>query len=94
VRARAGGEYYLRATRRYLHDEHLDKKKTAWDDTGWTETTTTADTPRQRNDVDCGVFATFCAHYVSVGVKPEFSQMDIPLLRQRMMLDILDKKIY
>ena len=60
----------------------------------WTLTHTSQDTPRQHNGYDCGVFATFCAHYVSVGAAPAFDQADIPQLRERMMLDILNKQLH
>jgi sentrin-specific protease 1 len=81
------------AIRRYLADEHLDKQKCAWNPEGWDLVRTTNDTPRQLNGYDCGVFATFCAHYLSAGVNPSFSQADIPHLRRRMIIDILNKKI-
>ena len=70
---------------RYLQDEHQAKKSTPFDSTGWRQVRTTQDpfdffawrqvrttqdTPRQMNGYDCGVFATFCAHYLSVGAHP------------------------
>ncbi|KAJ1444323.1 hypothetical protein M885DRAFT_581071 [Pelagophyceae sp. CCMP2097] len=55
---------------------------------------TTRNTPQQLNGFDCGVFASYCAHYISLGVRPTFSQADMPHLRRRMMADILAKKIH
>ena len=77
----------------YLKDEH-ETKKGAPLPGDWTLTPTSQDTPRQHNGYDCGVFATFCAHYVSVGAAPAFDQADIPQLRERMMLDILNKQLH
>ncbi|KAJ1447398.1 hypothetical protein M885DRAFT_576005 [Pelagophyceae sp. CCMP2097] len=51
-------------------------------------------TPQQSNSFDCGVFASYFAHYISLGVRPAFSQEHMPHLRRRMMADILAKKIH
>ncbi|KAJ1444642.1 hypothetical protein M885DRAFT_552394, partial [Pelagophyceae sp. CCMP2097] len=51
-------------------------------------------TPQQSNSFDCGVFASYFAHYISLGVRPTFSQEHMPHLRRRMMADILAKKIH
>ncbi|KAJ1447670.1 hypothetical protein M885DRAFT_471721, partial [Pelagophyceae sp. CCMP2097] len=83
------GSAYLRALMRYLGDEHQDKRGSPFDATGWTMVATTPDTPQQSNGFDCGVFASYCAHYVSLGVKPSFSQQNVPHLRRRMMADII-----
>ncbi|KAJ1448349.1 hypothetical protein M885DRAFT_623520 [Pelagophyceae sp. CCMP2097] len=88
------GSAYLRALMRYLGDEHQDKRGSPFDAAGWTKVTTTPDTPQQSNGFDCGVFASYCAHYVSLGAKPSFSQQDILRLRRRMMADILAKRIH
>ena len=89
----ATGDAYLRAMLQYLKDEHQTKKGAPLPG-DWTLTPTSQDTPRQHNGYDCGVFATFCAHYVSVGAAPAFDQADIPQLRERMMLDILNKQLH
>ena len=88
-----GGDAYLRAMIQYLKDEHLAKKGAPLPG-HWEPVRTTDDTPRQLNGYDCGVFATFCAHYASLGAPLDFSQADIPHFRDRMMIDILDKKLY
>ncbi|KAJ1446328.1 hypothetical protein M885DRAFT_577845 [Pelagophyceae sp. CCMP2097] len=56
--------------------------------------TSTPDTPQQSNGFDCGVFASYCAHYVFLGAKPSFSQQHMPHLRRRMMADILARRIH
>ena len=88
------GYDYLNATLRYLKDEHVDKKKTPLDTDGWTLLPTTPDTPQQQNGYDCGVFATFFAHFMSLdGTEPDFDQSNINLLRRRLLLSILDKNV-
>ena len=52
------------------------------------------DTPRQTNGYDCGVFASFCAPYMSLQEQLDFSQNDIQHFRIRMMVDILNKRIH
>ena len=89
----AGGEPYLKAMKRYLEDEHRTKKGSELEG-GWTLTRTTRDTPRQTNGYDCGVFASFCAHYMSLQEQLDFSQDDIQHFRIRMMVDILNKRIH
>ena len=76
-----------------MDHESRDKKQKPFDYAGWKKVETTANTPRQENGYDCGVFATFCAHYLAHGVDPNFSQEDIPHLRRRMMISILNKRI-
>jgi len=87
------GLVYLRALLRYLGDEHQDKKGVPFDAAGWTMVPTTRDTPQQSNGYDCGVFASYCALYLANDVDPAFSQEDVPLLRRRMMMDILYQRI-
>ena len=89
----AGGEPYLKAMKRYLADEPRAKKGSELEG-GWTLTRTTRDTPRQTNGYDCGVFASFCAHYMSLTEQLDFSQDDIQHFRIRMMVDILNKRIH
>ena len=60
--------------RRYITDEHLDKKKASWDDAGWTDHTWRAGTPRQRNGWDCGVFCCKTADYLTQDARLDFSQ--------------------
>jgi hypothetical protein len=59
----------------------------------WTVTGTAASTPRQLNGVDCGVFTSYFANFLSAGAPLRFSQADIPLFRRRMTLDILNKQV-
>ena len=92
-----GGLEYLRAMRRYLGDHHRATYDGApLDSDAWTLVPTTPTTPQQSNGYDCGVFATFCAHYLAYGISPDlpsFSQDDVRHLRRRMMIDILNKRL-
>jgi len=87
-----GGDAYLRAMIQYLKDEHQAEKGAPLPG-DWELVRTTDDTPRQRNGWDCGVFTTFCAHYASLGAPLAFSQRDMLHFRDRMMIDILNKKL-
>ncbi|KAJ8602616.1 hypothetical protein CTAYLR_010197 [Chrysophaeum taylorii] len=91
----AAGTTYLHAMRKYVEDEHENKKDGAPlpDAPAWKLVPTTPNTPRQANGYDCGVFATFCAHYYALGLEPDFSQADIEHLRHRMLLSILDAEL-
>lgn len=88
----APGSTYLNAALRYIHDEHQNKKNEPLPDE-WTLVPTTDNTPQQRNGYDCGVFTTFCAHFYALDHEPDFDQADIPHLRNRMLLSILNKLV-
>ncbi|KPA74168.1 putative Sumo1/Ulp2 [Leptomonas pyrrhocoris] len=49
--------------------------------------------PQQRNGYDCGVFVCQVAWCVAHGVAVSFTQRDVTLLRQVMMLELLSKKL-
>jgi len=49
--------------------------------------------PRQKNNVDCGVFTCYFANYISANAALDFTQEDIPALRRRLTYDIIRKKI-
>lgn len=50
--------------------------------------------PTQENGYDCGVFACQSLEYVSRGAEFNFSQKNMPYLRQRMILEIGRAKLY
>jgi len=77
--------------RRYLKDEHLDKKKASWDDAGWTDHTWRASIPRQRNGFDCGVFMCKTADYLTQDARLDFSQNDMTYFRRRLVVEIHNK---
>ncbi|KAF9535540.1 hypothetical protein CPB83DRAFT_754429 [Crepidotus variabilis] len=74
--------------RRYLEQEHMEKKKKPFDFTGWIDWAP-EDTPRQENGFDCGVFTMHFLEAVSRGEDMfAFSQKDMPYLRRRMLAEI------
>lgn len=79
--------------RRYIKDEHLDKKKASWDDTGWTEHTWRAGTPRQRNGWDCGVFCCKTADYLAQDAVLDFSQDNMSYFRRRLVVEVHNKAL-
>mmetsp|Transcript_16707 Transcript_16707/g.59256 ORF Transcript_16707/g.59256 Transcript_16707/m.59256 type:complete len:182 (-) Transcript_16707:168-713(-) len=87
------GTEYIRPMLDYLAEEHRTAHGSVFEPNLWTMVPTTQDTPQQSNGYDCGVFASYCALYLANDVDPAFSQEDVPLLRRRMMMDILYQRI-
>jgi sentrin-specific protease 1 len=79
------GAAALQSLLRWLRDEAADKKgDAAYSTDGWRIEPAPADTPRQANGVDCGVFAAIFAFFLAQGHVPtsaDFKQADIPALR-------------
>lgn len=82
----------IQGLRKYLADESLDKKKKAFDFTGWKELMP-KDIPEQMNGCDCGVFMSKYAEYKSRYAKFTFTQENMPYFRKRMIYEILSKKL-
>lgn len=80
------------ALRNYLRAESLDKKKTEFDLSGWTEVMP-KDIPEQMNGCDCGMFMCRYAEYKSRAAKFTFSQTHMPYFRKRTIYEILNKKL-
>lgn len=51
------------------------------------------DIPEQKNGYDCGVFMLQFAKYLTAGKTIDFTQQDIPNLRQEIMEEVKNKKI-
>ena len=83
----------LKNLRRYLKDESLDKLKSTWDDTGWTDHNFRDGTPQQRNGWDCGVFMCKTADYLSQEGKLEFTQQDMEYFRRRLVVEIRNSQL-
>ncbi len=49
--------------------------------------------PQQENGVDCGVFTSKCADWISDGLEPNYSQVNIEDFRTKMMFEILIGKL-
>lgn len=82
----------LQALSKYVQDESLDKKKVAFDMTGWKQLMP-KDIPEQMNGCDCGVFMCKYAEYKSRYAKFTFKQDNMPYFRKRMIYEILTKKL-
>lgn len=81
--------------RRWIQDEHQDKRQTSLDVSEWTDyIPMRGEIPHQTNGYDCGAFIVqYATHVVKRahhdGAFP-FTQRDMPCLRKRMLLAILD----
>ncbi|KAG0288402.1 SUMO1 sentrin specific peptidase 1 [Linnemannia gamsii] len=79
--------------RDYLDMESRDKLKRPFDFDGW-ENECPKDIPRQRNGYDCGVFTCTFIEFKSRGAeKFEFSQDEMPYLRKKIVLNIINKSL-
>ncbi len=79
--------------RKYLSDEHKTKKKRPWNDAGWKDVMPRNTVPQQRNGSDCGVFASQFINYLATNDAFDFTQDDMPRIRQQMLLEILDGEL-
>jgi len=82
------------ALRKYLDDEHLNKKKKPFDFSGWSDHVNEK-TPQQENGYDCGVFTCQFLQALSQGEEDDFgfSQVDMLYLRRRMIWEIGHAKL-
>ena len=76
----------------YLESEHMDKKKTPFDTSGF-ELENVKDIPRQMNGSDCGMFTLKYSEYLSRNASITFTQDDMPYYRSRMVYEIVTNKI-
>ena len=85
-----GGMEYLNALKRWLGDEWLDKKHTAFDSSGWTLIPCTRSLcSLQGNGKDCGMFATMNADFLSDDLDIlQINDSLIPQFRRKMCLSI------
>ena len=81
----------LKHLRRWLEDEHQEKKKAPYDTGEWIDMVwgQASGTPQQRNGSDCGVFMTRTADFLSRDAKLDFSQSEMAYFRRRMVYEIL-----
>ncbi|KAJ2512151.1 SUMO1 sentrin specific peptidase 1 [Coemansia sp. RSA 2049] len=71
----------------YLKEDSRDKRKSEFDDSGWT-TVCDKNIPRQRNGYDCGVFAITFAEYAARDAPFAFSQKNCSFLRRKIIYEI------
>jgi sentrin-specific protease 1 len=86
------GMRYLQVLLQYLQDEHLDKRKSPMKSPElWTLVPCTAETPRQQNGYDCGVFTCLFADWISMDRSLEkLSEKEMLMYRDYIALSILD----
>lgn len=82
----------LMALKQYLQDESLDKKKQSYDMSDW-KLQSAKNIPQQMNGSDCGVFSCMFAEYVCANKKITFTQDDMPYFRNKMVYEILKRKL-
>ncbi|XGW17579.1 hypothetical protein V3C99_002293 [Haemonchus contortus] len=82
----------LEHLKNYLVEECSDKKKQNFDLDGWKFILRT-DIPRQMNGSDCGVFACKFAEFASRRAPIVFTQEHMPYYRQRMLYELVMKKL-
>ncbi|VDO28925.1 unnamed protein product [Haemonchus placei] len=82
----------LEYLKNYLVEECSDKKKQNFDLDGWKFILRT-DIPRQMNGSDCGVFACKFAEFASRRAPIVFTQEHMPYYRQRMLYELVMKKL-
>ncbi|CAD5206756.1 unnamed protein product [Bursaphelenchus okinawaensis] len=81
----------LRLLGNYLMEEHMDKKKSSYDVSMWTFECPAV--PMQLNGSDCGVFSSIFAEFSSRLCEFKFDQRVMPYYRQRMVYEIVNKKL-
>lgn len=82
----------LKSLHNYIQQEHLDKKKTKYDMSGW-EMKNVQNIPQQMNGSDCGMFSCTFAEFLTRDAKITFSQEDMPYLRKKMVVEILEGRL-
>ncbi|CAO4371051.1 unnamed protein product [Caenorhabditis nigoni] len=87
-----GNTQVLPALKSYLASESMDKKKQAFDFSGWT-IRQMEDIPRQQNGSDCGVFSCQFGEWASRRTLPRFTQKNMPYYRKRMAFEIVSQKL-
>ena len=84
------GKRYIEGVLRWIADEAKDKRGEAnYDTSDWTSHDREAGVPQQMNGVDCGVFTSICADFVSDDLELSYSQANMLYFREKMCLDIL-----
>lgn len=76
----------------YLVDEMKDKKKEVFDTSEWKKECV-KDIPQQMNGSDCGMFSCTFAEFISRNAPITFNQADMPYLRRKMVLEIIQGKL-
>ena len=89
------GQKYLSGLKRYMKDE-AEKRKYEFNESEWTTKTNPINlTPQQgkKNFVDCGVFTTMFADFITDNLPLSFEERDIDLFRRRICAAVLQGTI-
>jgi sentrin-specific protease 1 len=90
----ARGKQILKDLQRYIQDESMDKKGVTLDTSSWSFVIPDSyDLPQQENSHDCGVFTCKFANFVGQDLDITFSQEHMPYFRNRMALEIANKRV-
>jgi sentrin-specific protease 1 len=89
----AANQKCIDALRKWIQDESADKKKKPFDISDWTDYSP-LEIPHQVNGWDCGVFMCRYADCQTRDVDYDFSQAEMPYFRRRMILEIVQKKLF
>lgn len=93
----APGRGTLEALFRYIQDEHVDKKggQPMAGVEKWELVSPGRRIPQQQNCSDCGVFMSTFSNYLAEGYTFEgISQAEMPTIRLKMALEIVNKRLY
>ena len=91
----ASGRLILEILKRYLMDEHENKKKSALPNIeAWRLISPKRSVPQQQNCSDCGVFMCQFLNYLSVDDAFDFSQKHMQNFRMKMCLEIINKQLF
>lgn len=82
----------LNALAEYLKEESLDKKKVAFDFSGWTVENVQG-IPQQENGSDCGVFSCMYAEFITRNRPIVFTQQHMQYFRMKMVYEICTGKM-
>ena len=84
------GKKYIEGVLRWVADEAKDKQGIDnYDTSDWQTFDREAHVPQQHNGVDCGVFTSICADFVSDDLDLSYSQTNMLHFREKICMDIL-----
>ena len=84
------GKKFLNGMKKWLVDEFKDKKQGEYDVSNWNTYDRENNIPQQKNGVDCGMFSTICADFLSENLPLDYGQSDMPFFRKRVAASILN----
>ena len=84
------GKRFLEGAKKWLIDEYKDKKNGIYDVSNWLLVDKEKNIPQQANGVDCGMFTTICADFLSDDLPLKYGQTDMPFFRRRVTASVLN----